>query len=495
MNSFYLHGQWLHGQSESMFSYNPADGSKLYEGQTASHSDVQLAVSRARSAFSTWRSLELEQRIDICRNFTRIVEVNRQDLAELISKETGKPLWDALSEVSAVIGKLDISIEAYSQRTPTKELLLNGVSSKLSHKAFGVMAVFGPYNFPFHLPNGHIIPALLAGNTIVFKPSDLTPACGEKMVELWKLAGIPEGVVNVVQGDKATGIALASADIDGLLFTGSVNTGRALHKQFAGYPEKMLALELGGNNPMIVESVEEADKAALIVTQSAFISSGQRCTCLRRLLVPKGKWGDEFLEKLTHLIGKISIGAFTDKPEPFMGPLVSESAAKGVLKQQQTLISIGARPIVYCQALELGGAFISPGLIDTTDIDWDEEIFGPLLQVKRYSSFDHAIEIANDTKFGLAAGLISDNLTNFELFSAQINAGVVNLNRPLTGANSAMPFGGLGASGNNRPSAYYAADYCAHPIATQYQLELTDSPLISQRLKTTHKEKGAENVR
>ena len=339
----------------------------------------------------------------------------------------------------------------------------------IRHKPHGVVAVFGPYNFPGHLPNGHIVPALLAGNTVVFKPSELTPATAEEMVKLWEKAGLPAGVLNLVQGEKETGIALAShPGIDGLFFTGSSGTGKLIHQQFGGQPGKILALEMGGNNPLIVTELKNSKAAIHDTIQSAFITAGQRCTCSRRLFVPVGSWGDQFISQLVDASSKLTVGHWDDDPQPFMGALISEQAANHILSAQQQLLKLGATSLLEARKLQEATALLSPGIIDVTAVQHlpDEEYFGPLLQVIRYSDFMAAIDEANNTRYGLSAGLFSDKQQDYDLFLAHIRAGIVNWNRPITGASSEAPFGGIGESGNHRPSAYFAADYCSYPVAS-----------------------------
>lgn len=338
----------------------------------------------------------------------------------------------------------------------------------LRHKPHGVVAVFGPYNFPGHLPNGHIVPALLAGNCVLFKPSELTPKVAELTVKCWIEAGLPEGVLSLLQGGRETGVALAGhPGIDGLFFTGSSRTGNLLHAQFAGRPDKILALEMGGNNPLIVDQVADVDAAVYTIVQSAFISAGQRCTCARRLLVPQGEWGDALLVRLVQVAGQIKVGRFDEQPAPFMGSVISLQAAAQLMQAQQDLLAGGATALLAMTQLQAGAALLTPGILDVTAVNDrpDEEFFGPLLQVIRYDNFEAAIAEANATVYGLAAGLLSDSKARFEQFWLHSRAGIVNWNKQLTGAASTAPFGGIGASGNHRASAYYAADYCAYPVA------------------------------
>ncbi|MBJ6138851.1 succinylglutamate-semialdehyde dehydrogenase [Marinobacter litoralis] len=463
-----INGEWFEGHGAAFSSLNPATGEEFWQGKAADDAQVSSAVAAARNASGEWISLGFDQRVAIARRFAELLGEHKEALAMCIATETGKPLWEARTEVAAMIGKIEISVKAYNERTGQRSSEVAGARAVLRHKPHGVVAVFGPYNFPGHLPNGHIVPALIAGNTVVFKPSELTPAVAGKMVQLWLEAGLPSGVLGLVQGAKETGIALANhRDIDGLFFTGSSATGQILHKQFAGSPGKILALEMGGNNPLIVDEPADMPAAVYETIQSAYITSGQRCTCARRLLVPQGDWGDSFLAALTKAVKAIKVGGAFDDPAPFMGSVISEAAADGVLAAQSQLVNRGAVALVSGKKLQPGTGLLSPALIDVTavaDVD-DEEVFGPLLQVIRYSDFDEAIERANDTRFGLSAGLFSDSEERFEYFYQRIRAGIVNWNKQLTGASSSAPFGGVGASGNHRASAWYAADYCSYPVA------------------------------
>jgi len=366
-------------------------------------------------------------------------------------------------------GKIDISVQAYGARTGESTTAAADGSAVLRHRPHGVFGVFGPYNFPGHLPNGHIVPALIAGNTVVFKPSEYAPQTAILTVQLWNDAGLPPGVLNLVNGGRGTGAALAgNAELDGILFTGSYRTGALLHRQYAGQPGKMLALEMGGNNALVAWNVGEIDAAVHHAIFSAFVSAGQRCTCARRLIVEDSPRGQALLDRLVEVSGKISVGRYDATPAPFMGPVVSARTAGQLLQAQSDLLARGGRSLLEMRSLQEGTGFLSPGIVDVTDAADvpDEEWFGPLLQVIRVRSFDDAIRAANATQYGLAAGLLSEDEALWRRFQARTRAGIVNWNRPTTGAASTAPFGGVGNSGNHRPSAYYAADYCAYPVAS-----------------------------
>lgn len=483
----FINGQWTTGQGHPIESVDPAKNQIIWSGNSASPDDVNKAIEAARAAFLTWSQQSFDQRLKVVEAFAQQLTDNKQALAESIAQETGKPLWETATEVGAMIGKIAISVRAYHERTGTVENAMPLGKAFIRHKPHGVVAVFGPYNFPGHLPNGHIVPALLAGNTVVFKPSDLTPKVAEHTLKLWEAAGLPAGVINLVQGEVETGKALAShAGIDGLFFTGSSRTGKLLHEQFAGHPGKILALEMGGNNPLIVKDAADIDAVVHDIVQSAFVTSGQRCTCARKLFLQNNAQGDAILARLIEVTKAIQVDVYDAEQQPFMGAMISARAAAMMVAAQQELQALGGRSLVELQHTDTDTGFVTPGIIDVTEIIEsmpDEEHFGPLLKVVRYDDFDAAIGHANNTSFGLSAGLLADDRADYDHFLARIRAGIVNWNRPITGASSAAPFGGIGDSGNHRASAYYAADYCAYPVASVELEKVTMPGALSPGLK------------
>ena len=466
----HIGGVWQDGEGEHLYSRDPASDERLWVGNTASSRDVAGALCAARDAWRTWSRMPLAARRAIVLRYRDLAVERKPLLAELIARESGKPRWEAEAEAAALAAKVDVSLRAYEERTGFGETTTAFGRTALRHRPHGVLVVMGPYNFPAHLPNGHIVPALIAGNTVVFKPSELTPAVGEAMVALWEEAGLVPGALNLVQGGASVGQSLLDPDrIDGLLFTGSAQTGTLIHRAFAGRTDVILALEMGGNNPLVVWGATGVDDTAKLVVQSAFITTGQRCSCARRLIVSEGPAGDRVVSSVAARARAVRIGAWNEAPAPFMGPLISGDAARRVLDAQARLVAAGARPVLTSRHLDgRTGAFLSPGLLELDTIQApDEEIFGPLLMIRRARNFEHALELANDTRFGLAAGLVADQPELWERFVDEIHAGVVNWNRPTTGAASTLPFGGPGVSGNHRPGAWYAADYCAYPVASQ----------------------------
>ena len=449
-----------------LISYEPATGTELWRGETG---DVDAEVAAAREGWIQWAAKPFEYRAETLRRFANNVRAHAEAFADLIARETGKPLWEARGEVETVVNKVDISVTAYAERTPRRRMEgALGARTAIRHKPHGVLAVLGPYNFPAHLPNGHIVPALLAGNAVVFKPSEKTPATGAFLVERFREAGVPEGAIRLLQGGRDEGQALAAhMGIDGLLFTGSAAAGLALRRQFAETPQRILALELGGNNPLVVWEPSDFQAAATIVVQSAFLSAGQRCTCARRLIVEAGKEGP-LIDEICKILDRLIIGAPHDQPQPFMGPLIDNASAIQVLDAFLDMIMKGGIAIRHMAKPDADKPFLTPGLIDTTNVPNrpDDEVFGPMLQLIRVPDLDSAIIEANSTRYGLAASIITGKPQLYDRFWANVRAGVINWNRPTNGAPSNAPFGGVGISGNHRPSAFYAADYCAYPVTS-----------------------------
>ncbi len=466
----FIGGKWIEGQGEQLRSHSPADGALVWQGNEASQEQVLEAFSAARAALGPWWDQPLAERIAICQQFAEHVKTASDELAAIISEEMGKTLWEAKTEAGSVVAKVAVSIDALRTRRDETRFEMAGMQAVTRYKPYGVLSVLGPFNFPAHLPNGHIVPALLAGNTIVFKPSEQTPAVGAWMLRAWEAAGLPAGVLNLVQGGRDVGVAVSDPQrCDGLLFTGSGQVGRHLHQAFADYPQKILALEMGGNNPLVVEQVSDLDAAAYQTVLSAYITAGQRCTCARRLLLVEDQLDvSAFLERLVAMIGRLRVGRPSERPEPFYGTVINSRAGEMILHSYQDLLDRGATPLVPMKSLQGNAALLSPGLVDVTGVDGleDEEVFGPLLTVRRVAHFDEAIEEANNTRYGLSAGLLSDNPESFQEFIHRIRAGIVNWNRQTTGASGQLPFGGCGLSGNHRPAGYFSADYCSYPTAS-----------------------------
>ena len=447
-----------------IISYEPATGVELWRGTIG---DVDQAVAEARRAWPAWAAQPLATRMELLRRFANEVRKDAVKLTTTIARETGKPAWEAQTEVENVVARVEIAIRAYAERSAQRKFdsALQGTAA-LRHKPHGVLAVLGPFNFPAQLPAGHIIPALIAGNAIVFKPSEKAPATAEALVHCFHRAGIPAEAVQLLIGGAQEGEALVAHEgVNGVLFTGSAHTGIAINRKLATRPDKIVALEMGGNNPIVVWDTPKLEDAAMLIVQSAFTTAGQRCTAARRLIVKSALY-DPLVEAVKDLADRLIIGAPFEDPAPFMGPVIDNAAADGLTQSFLHLLGNGGRAIKHLVRVQEDRPFLTPAIIDTTNMSErpDIELFGPILQVIRIDDLDQAIAEANATRFGLAASLIGGSPQEYNRFWANVRAGIVNWNRPTIGASPSAPFGGIGLSGNHRPTSYYAADYCAYPV-------------------------------
>jgi succinylglutamic semialdehyde dehydrogenase len=465
----YIDRNWTPGSGLPLERLSPVDGKTTWRGPAAGVEQIDAAVHAARNALAFWARRPISERSTYLETFATELRERQDDLIDAISMETGKPRWESSTEIDAMIRKIPLSITAYRERRAASESETAGEISATRFKPHGVAAVFGPFNFPGHLPNGHIVPALLAGNTVIFKPSEQAPLVGELTMRAWEAADLPPGVLNLLHGAADVGAALAThRGVDGVFFTGSFAAGKSLSLALADQPGKLLALEMGGNNPLVVWNAGNVEAAAYLTAVSAFITAGQRCSCARRLIVPADREGDVLLEALVAATRKLRVGLPADRPEPFLGTVISAAAADRIVAAADDLLARGGISIVPLLRQPRNAALLSPGIIDVSNVPNrpDVEIFGPLLQVIRVKDWDAAIAEANNTSYGLCAGLLSDDCELYAHFYDSVRAGLINWNRPTTGASSALPFGGIGHSGNHRPSGSWAADYCSYPVAS-----------------------------
>ncbi len=451
---------------EAIISLEPATGAELWRGPVGQVDDV---VRRARRAWPAWAAQPHATRIELVRRFANALRAEADRLTELVARETGRPQWDARGEVDDAIARVEIAVHGYAERTAQRRLdsALQGTSA-LRHKPHGVMAVITPASAPLALPVSRIAPALIAGNVVVFKPSEHVPATGELVVQCATRAGISATVLQMLTGGPEQGQDLAGHDgIDGVLFTGSAHVGIALNRRLAANPGRIVALDLGGNNPIVAWNTPKLAEAAVLVVQSAFGQSGQRCTAARRLIVHSAI-ADDLIDEVHRLADRLIVGAPFDSPAPFMGPVIDNRAADGLTESFVYLLSNGGRAIKHLVRLDERLPFLSPAIIDVTRMAErpDVELFGPLLQVVVVDDFEAAIAEANATRYGLCASLIGGGPAEYNRFWAQTRAGVINWNRPTHAHAAAAPLGGVGLSGNHRPGAFYAADSCAYPVAS-----------------------------
>jgi len=426
---------------------------------------VDEAVRRARAAFPAWRDAGFQARAETIRRFRDLVGRRREELAELIAREVGKAIWEARGEADLLPAKADVTLTEGMRFTQPMQAAAN---ARATFHPRGVLAVLGPFNFPAHLPNGHIIPALATGNTIVFKPSEMAPAVGDWMSRIWRDAGLPHGVLEIVQGRAETGRVLAlHPGVDGILFTGSYAVGRSLREEILDQPGKILALEMGGKNAMIVLEDADLDLAVSEAAISICATTGQRCSSLSRVFVEQSRM-EEFAEILCRVLAGVRIGPPLD-PNVFMGPLISRFAFEKVMRYRGQVAAAGGRRIFRGEIDRLA-PYIAPSLVrflnaEQTHPYQREEIFGPDAALYPVTGLDEAIAAVNDADYGLAASVMSRDRSKFRHCVGRIRTGVLNWNKGTVGASGRLPFGGVGRSGNNHPAGILSTVYCTFPQA------------------------------
>jgi len=466
----YVDGRFLDIPGDALVSRNPAAPDEVIWSGMPRADHVDMAVAAANVALGPWAALTLDERIGVLRRWQAVTAAGAERLAGLITDEMGKTLGESRIEARALAEKVNVTLDEVSlgRVRDYAVKVSDSRDGRCRFRPYGVMAVIGPFNFPAHLPNGQFIPALLTGNTVVFKPSEKTPGVGQMLAQMWHDVGLPPGVFNVVQGGGDVAASLVSDDdIAGVLFTGSWPVGRKIMQANLDRPGRMIALEMGGNNPAVVLDDAPLKLAVLECVRAAFATTGQRCTCTRRIIVQEGI-AASFMSAFCKAATTILIGPGRSGDPVFMGPIVTDAARQNVLEHQARLVGAGGRIVVESTAPDFPGHFITPGVIevDGFSLDDDCEIFGPLVQICSVGSIDEAIEQANATRYGLAASVFTADERRFEACFRHVNAGCINWNNGTAGASSKLPFGGRGRSGNNRPAAAFAADFCAYPVAS-----------------------------
>lgn len=471
----FINGKWLKvekGDGEFK-DISPADLNDLIMTVRYSHAHIDLAVDAAKKAFLPWAKIGFEERKKHLLRLKEVFEYYKDEMVSAICRDSGKPKWEALTEVANLTNKIDITVNFSSKLIAEERIenVLPHVEGVIRHKPRGVMAVIGPFNFPAHLPNGHIIPALLAGNTVIFKPSEQTPLVGQVMAKCYEKAEFPAGVFNLVQGDGESGRRLVvHENVDGILFTGSYEVGLKIKQETMNHYWKILALEMGGKNATVIWEDADLDKAIYESLVGSFLTCGQRCSGTSRIIV-HDKVADEFTDRFYEAAKKISIGHWSENV--FMGPLINAQAVEKYIRFQEIAKRENCESLMRGKQLDLKhkGYYVTPSInlvksFDSNSVYQKSEIFGPNVAVHRSSDFDHALQIVNSTGFGLVMALFSKNQSLYEKALIEAKVGLLNWNRTTNGASSRLPFGGMGKSGNDRPSAHYAIQYCTVPVSS-----------------------------
>jgi alpha-ketoglutaric semialdehyde dehydrogenase len=450
-----IDGKWTAPRSGQYYpDFNPADDRDIVGNFPLSdQDDADTAVESAHRAFRRWRRMLPVEREKYIDRFVTLLDQNRQRIGEALCREEGKTLKEALGEPARSVVECRYFLgEGQRLEGITMPSDRPGVTSVAARVPIGVIAAITPWNFPFLTPLRKIIPALVTGNTVVFKPAYDTPHCGVLLMELFEKAGFPPGVVNMVigrgsvMGDAISGNPL----VRGITFTGSTSVGRRINMMAAKNFTKV-QLEMGGKNPAIVADYKDLDFAAAQIAAASFAVSGQRCTSISRVIVLK-KHAEALEEKITEEMKAYVLGNGMN-PKVTMGPIVNRAAGEHIMAYIQSAKDAGATIKAGGHQLKCGdfdrGFYIEPTLI--TDVTPDmkvaiEEIFGPVLVSLKVDSFEKAMAVANHTEYGLASSIFSDNLEYIYKYQQDIETGMAHVNHG-TVTDGCMPFGGVKGSG------------------------------------------------
>jgi succinylglutamic semialdehyde dehydrogenase len=451
---------------------NPGDPGDVIAEFPWQAETIDLAVAAAKRGFRTWRHTSLEERAELLQKYATALKKHHERLAQAISREMGKVLWEARGEVNGMIAKVGITLNE-SMRL-VQDWQPEGVQGWLRYRPRGVMAVIGPFNFPGHLPNGHIVPAIATGNTVIFKPASHCPAVGQIMAECFHEAGFPDGVFNLVQipGRHCDDLVLHK-DVDGVLFTGSTGIGMRIEELTLHQNWKITALEMGGKNAAIVMDDAPMEQSLYEVLTAAFLTSGQRCTATSRIICQRGI-ADEFSRRLAQATKELAAGVQTD-PNVFMGPVVDRKSAEAFDHWQKVATAEGAETLVAGGLMASppveGGAYVRPSLHRVHSIDKQstyqvDELFAPDSCIYTVDTLEEAMALADDTDYGLACSIFTSDRAKYLKVIDDVRCGVINWNRSTVGASSKLPFGGMKGSGNGHPAALFSTLYCTYPVAS-----------------------------
>ncbi len=455
---------------------NPANTAETLWELGVCYDHVDEAIESARAGFRNWRARSQDERNNYLRAYQEQVMARKEEMAKAIALETGKPLWEAHTEVAAVIAKVNVTIEESLPRIANQDFpeILPHTHGAIYYKPLGPCLVIGPFNFPCHLANGQILSALISGNSIIFKPSEKTAYSAQIMFECFHAANFPAGVVNMVQGNAESARRLTSSkDIKGIYFTGSKEVGLKILQDTHKDLSKLVALELGGKNTSIIHEDANLEFTLSELLKACYLTTGQRCTSTALVAIHENIV-DQFIERFHALAKRIIV----DHPiihdvAPFMGPLVDQKAMDTYLLFMGMAKREGIEEIMRGKHLDkkFPGHYVSPSIhlakaLDRNSHFLASEIFGPNVTFIPYKEFDEAIEIANSTEYGLASAVFTTQEELFKKAAFEIDSGLINWNRSTVGASSKLPFGGVKNSGNHRPAAVSTIDACVYPMAS-----------------------------
>lgn len=461
---------------------SPADFEDELGRVVYSYQSVDDAVDAAAVAFQSWRKTSIAERSALLKKYQSAIKAREDELIKALAREVGKPLWECKTEVAAMVNKVDITLNESLKLVADFEVpaIMEGTLGACRYRPHGVMAVIGPFNFPGHLPNGHIVPALATGNTVVFKPSEKSPLVGQILAECFQQAGFPAGVFNLVQGEREVGRRLCVHEgVAGVLFTGSYEVGTRIKQDTLQQHWKILALEMGGKNPAIVWEDACFEYALNETLVGAYITAGQRCSATSRIIVASSLF-QKFVDEFHKRSKAFSIGHPMENP--FMGPLIEAGSVDRYMKFLGIASREGAEVVMRGKLLELEkkGNYVAPSIcaipkptVEGTrkSVYQQTELFAPNVVIMPAESVEEAVALANATQFGLVASIFSADHGVFAKCFEDLEFGLINWNKTTVGASSRLPFGGFKKSGNHFPTALSASLYCSSPVSS---LEVAD---------------------
>jgi aldehyde dehydrogenase (NAD+) len=462
----YIGGEWVSGDGDDFESENPATGETLGTFPRGTDSEVDRALSAADDAFEEWRNLSYIDRAEYLWEIYHELRDRHEELGEIVTKECGKEISEGKADVTEAWHMVEWA--AGNARHPHGDVVPSEIASKdayMRRKPRGVVGCITPWNFPVAIPFWHMAVTLVEGNTVVWKPAEQTPWCGQIVAEMFDDTGIPDGVFNMVQGFGDAGAAIVDDErVDTVLFTGSAEVGHSIADTVGGTPGKLAACEMGGKNGIVVTEEADLDVAVHSAVMSSFKTTGQRCVSSERLIVHTDVY-DEFKQRFVDLAESVAVGDPLDEGT-FMGPVVDEDQVEKFGRYNDLAREEGANVLVDREELAAdeipdgheGGHWVGPFVYE---IDYDpelrclnEEVFGPHVALVEYDGgIERAVEIHNDTPYGLAGSIISEDYRQINYYRDHAEVGLAYGNLPCIGAEVQLPFGGVKKSGNGYPSA------------------------------------------
>lgn len=477
-------GSYIQGQFErandpngELAIQNPGDLEQNPVAFPFTYEHVGEAVAAAKRSFPNWKRMPPSDRNSALLRYRELLKKRSEDLAAYLCFEIGKPLWEARTEVADCIELVDYFLKQGSQTTQEIKVpeATNEGSGVVRFFSRGVMAVIAAANEPLFSVHGQMLPSLINGNTVIIKSAREAPFSAQCMAEIINDAGLPAGVVNVVHGDSEVLRRLVtSPDIDGVFFTGSYEAGLEIKKNILSDYWKMLVLNMGGKNSLVVWDDAQYEKALYESVLSAYVTTGQRDTCADRLIVHE-KIFDRFVDDFHKLSKKCKIGyGMTDGPAaPFMGPMASEAGLEHYLRYQGIAVREGCEEIMRGKPLEKDkrGYYVSPSMHyvkkpDAKSVYQKSEIFGPNVAIYKVKDLEEVSEIVNLTQYGLVASIYSQKRENYQHLTDELKVSALHWNRPTINNWFRLPFGGLKRSGNHRPMGSFAGYQCTYAISS-----------------------------